>query len=75
MLGINDGACFKSWFVQLHEKIEVGVPVFHHLSVEELDLCLLRFFSILFYFLCVIEFFCVAVKIRWCETLVCFIIR
>ena len=75
MLGINDGACFKSWFVQLHEKVEIGFPVFPHISAEELDLCLFNFFSIFFISDALLNFFCVAVKLRWCETLVCFNIR
>ena len=46
MLCINDVSYFKFWLVHLYDKVEVGVPVPPHVSVEEIYICLVEFFSL-----------------------------
>ena len=73
MLCINDGYCFQCWLVHLHEKVEVGVPVFPHVSLEEVDVCIVEFFSLFLNHAAdlVSYFFCVASTFIWIEPLVC----
>ena len=48
MFGIYNGSSFENWLMDIHEKVEVGVHVFPHVAVEEVDFCLVCFFSVFF---------------------------
>ena len=41
MIGIYDGSFFECCLVDIHDKVEFGFPIFSHVSVEEVDVCLI----------------------------------
>ena len=59
--------------MHLHEKVEVGIPVFSHVSLEEVDVCIVEFFSLFLNHAAdlVSYCFCVVYPFIWVEPLVC----
>ena len=46
MIGIYDGSFSECYLVDIHEKVEFGVPISPHVSVEEVDVCIIQFFYV-----------------------------
>ena len=76
MIGIYDGSFFECCRVDIHKKVEFGVPISPHVSVEEVDVCLVYFFSLFYNCVAdfVLEFFCVEFPLLWGKNLVRIII-